>query len=733
MGGVSAGSIGSLLKTANAKEGAGHTFEANQILSELADQFPARADVQDAYLQFLSRCGRHSERVTRARSLVESQPAQVFAWLQLASALLAAGQDAMAACEHAARLAKDSADAHELLGIARRRAGQLNEAVASLRRALKLKPSSLGIRVNLANALKDCGGEREAADLYRAVLRMQPGFTLARFNLGSLLLTGGELDEAATLLRKCLQEMPHSAQVHAALGMLARQRNDLEGAIASLGKAVELDGSLAEARFNLASALSDFGDGDKAAAHLDAAIARQPLNARMRTSRIVLELPMVARDRDEAASAPGRFDAGLADHARWQESVGPDKVKDETVSSLPFLLAYREGNHVDSLSRFGDTVRPGLKAPAIARHARAKLRLGIVSRHVRRHSVWDVNVRGIVACLDREKFEIAIYHLGHVEDEQTAYARGHSDLWRDARTVHGTAEAWMQAIVADAPDVLLYPEIGMDPLTYALASLRLAPMQMATWGHPITTGLATIDRFLSAELLEPPDGESHYRETLVRLPGAGCYVEPLELGSTAPGAEVERLAARPGPLLLAPQMPFKFAPDDDDLLLDIARRLGPCSIVLARDSKVGHATELLAKRLATTFREGGLDPDQFLVVAPWLPQAQFQHLLDRAALVLDCPAFSGFTTAWMSLQRGASVLTIEGPSLRQRLASGLLRRVGIDDTLAPDRDGYADLAVRLATEPPADRAARRVATAAAARTADRDASVIEALQALLLH
>lgn len=34
-----------------------------------------------------------------------------------------------------------------------------------------------------------------------------------------------------------------------------------------------------------------------------------------------------------------------------------------------------------------------------------------------------------------------------------------------------------------APDVIIYADLPLDPLTYALALLRLAPVQMALWGH----------------------------------------------------------------------------------------------------------------------------------------------------------------------------------------------------------------------------------------------------------
>ena len=84
----------------------------------------------------------------------------------------------------------------------------------------------------------------------------------------------------------------------------------------------------------------------------------------------------------------------------------------------------------------------------------------------------------------------------------------------------------------------------MDPLAGRLAAQRLAPVQCVAWGHPETTGMPTLDYFLSSDLMEPPDGEAHYTEHLVRLPNLGlCYV-PEPVARTA--AEPRRARAGAG-------------------------------------------------------------------------------------------------------------------------------------------------------------------------------------------
>ena len=64
----------------------------------------------------------------------------------------------------------------------------------------------------------------------------------------------------------------------------------------------------------------------------------------------------------------------------------------------------------------------------------------------------------------------------------------------------------------------------MHQYVQVLASLRHAPVQATTWGHPVTSGMSTIDFFLSADEFEPPDADAHYTETLIRLPRMGVFV-----------------------------------------------------------------------------------------------------------------------------------------------------------------------------------------------------------------
>jgi predicted O-linked N-acetylglucosamine transferase (SPINDLY family) len=233
----------------------------------------------------------------------------------------------------------------------------------------------------------------------------------------------------------------------------------------------------------------------------------------------------------------------------------------------------------------------------------------------------------------------------------------------------------------------------MDPMTVRLASLRLAPVQVATWGHPETTGLPTIDYYLSAEELEPPNAHEHYTEKLITLPKLGCFYPPW--GGESIGPDLGGLGIDPeSPLILCPGMPFKYAPRYDWIFAEVARRLGRCRFIFFIP-ELRSLAEKLRQRLEVVFAEHGLNIGEFAAFIPWQNGPAFNGLLKRADVFLDTIGFSGFNTAMQAVECGLPIVAREGRFLRGRLASGILKRMGLFELVAGSEEEYIALAVRL--------------------------------------
>ena len=627
------------------------------------------------------------------------------------------------------------ADALHFLGVLAHQIGRHDMAVDLIGRAIAQNGRVPAFHNNLGNALKAQGKLQEAAASYSEALSHKPDHVGALFNLGLVLQMQGHLEEAAASYRRALSHKPDNAEAHNNLGLVLMEQGDVAAAVASYRRALTHQPTYAEAHINLGNALREQGQPAEAAASYQRALVLDRDNAEARLGLATAMIPVFADTVADGIAATEKFARSLEELTAWS-GANPGKLGKSVGGSQPFYLAYRPADVTALLSRYGDLICAGAAVhwqPRIAeggsvRPPRERVRIVVVSDHVRQHPVWDAVLRGIVAHLDRRRFEVVLYHTGSMTDEETTWATGRVD-----RFVQGprSTRAWLDEVAGDRPDVMFYPEVGMDPATCALAALRLAPLQVAGWGHPVTTGLPSIDLFVSGELLEATGAERHYREKLIRLPGTGVCTDlaPVQSQPWDGPARPENCVR-----FALCQQPIKFDPADDVLLTRIAKAAGPSEFWLAAPKKLHWATARLRNRLAAAFRAEGLDPDAHLREMPWLPRDQFAGFLDEMDVFLDCPAFSGYTTAWQAIHRGIPIVTLEGEFLRQRLASGLLRQIGMTDGIASSADQYVQIAALWAQESrdSGQRAIRRESIRRAATHADDNRAAVNAFEQALI-
>ena len=612
--------------------------------------------------------------------------------------------DALASYDRALALKPDYIDALSNRGNVLRHLGKSVEAIASYDRALALKPDFAEALSNRANGLCDLGRLTEALAGYEQALAIKPDYAEALCNRGYTLSALGRLDEALASYDLALACKPGYAEASGGRGNVLQELGRYAEALSSYDEALALNPDYAEAYANRGNILRDQGRLDDALASYGKALAIKPEFAEVRWSMTMAQLPDVYGAGVDPAERRAAFETALAQLDAWFQ---PERLKDgyKAVSTQKvFYLAYQELNNRELLSRFGalcsrlmsDWMRRqefAASASSAADRA-ARVKLGIVSRFFYDHSVWHAILRGWLQHFDRSRFELHLFYLGTISDAETAFAE------RNAATFHqpgGGLKPWVDSILGQHLDVLIYPEIGMDPMAVKLASMRLAPVQISTWGHPETSGLPTIDYFLSAEDLEPEDGSANYSERLVKLPRLGCCyhltpVAPLEpdFGALAINPEL--------PLLICPGAPFKYAPEHDWVLVAIARELKRCQLIFFTNP-LTILSATLHHRLQAKFAQAGLKYEDFVVSVPWQEKAAFYGLMRRADVYLDTIGFSGFNTAMQAVECALPIATREGRYLRGRLASGILKRMGLGELVAPNEEAYIELVIRLVNDP----------------------------------
>lgn len=657
-------------------------------------------------------------------------------------------QEAVDLIKKAINLDKNNPEAHSNLGLALHGNGRHQLALDSYARALALNPRHPDALNNRGNVHRDLNRLEQALADYDAALALRPRFALALAARADVLNRLGRAGDALAAIDRAL-ELQATPELHNARGTVLQTLQRRDDALLCFDAALRCDPTHLAAWNHKAGALYLMGRRDDALAALEQAAALAPQAADIRLKQAVVGLHIIrpaGHDVDAERAAFARdldaFDAWLPQ----QQVANPLAV---VGGCHPFYLSYHERNNRALLAQYGAmcaslmgrwATQRGLPvaapapasasaaasttaATAAARKAGAPLRVGVVSAHIVEHPVWRAIVRGWFSELDRERFELHVFYLGSKEDGETAYARS-----RAAAMHEGTrSEAeWARLIAGARLDVLIYPELGMDAMAPRLAALRLVPRQLATWGHPETTGLPTIDAYLSADGLEADDAQDHYCERLVRLPNLGCHYEPPQVATEH--VDLAALGVRPGvPLFVCPGSPFKYAPEYDRVLVAIAQRCGPCQFLFFSNPQASHLTDLLRARVAQAFAHAGLAPEQYLVSIAWQPPARFYSILRQADVFLDTLGFSGFNTAMQAVDCALPIVTVEGRYMRGRFGSAILRRMGLDHLVQPDGAGYVELACRLA----ADAALRETVRAAIVSRREvlyRDEAPIRALE-----
>lgn len=211
-------------------------------------------------------------------------------------------------------------------------------------------------------------------------------------------------------------------------------------------------------------------------------------------------------------------------------------------------------------------------------------------------------------------------------------------------------------------------------------------------GTPETTGLPSIDYYLSADLFENESSQDAYTEALVKLPNLGCSYSRLQIASVEFDFKNFGISCNE-PLLICPGTPYKYTPQNDWIYAELAKRLGECKLIFFKDKN--GLSDILEARLMRAFGEVNLRLSDHVFFIPWLESEQFYGLMKCADVFLDTVGFSGFNTAMQAVECALPIVTREGDFMRGRFASGILKRLDLSELIVTTDREYIELTIRL--------------------------------------
>ena len=416
-----------------------------------------------------------------------------------------------------------------------------------------------------------------------------------------------------------------------------------------------------------------------------------------------LLLPVIYQSQEEVDRYRRRFAEGLE---RLRAEVPLDTAADRrealaaTAAWSNFYLSYQGRNDLELQTGYGELLHRILAAnfPQWAERPEKpgrvpgrKCRVGYVSHYDKAVSRFFL---GWLRHAAKDRIEVYCYHLGRDTNPVTEECRAAAAVFRQA---DGDLEEACRQIADDRLDVLVYPDLGVKSRSCQLAALRLAPVQCAALAHPMTSGLPTVDYFLSSEAMESGSAAEHYSETLVRLPRLGISYEAPVLPRPLLSRTREDFKLRTdGVLYLCCQSLCKYLPRYDYIFAEIARRVTSAQFLFFDEPGRG---EVFRRRLAKAFEAVGRSAGDHCVWLPHVDQFTYWNLNLLSDVFLDSIGWSGGNTTIEAIACGLPVVTCPTGLLRGRQSYGMLQVLGVADTAAHSEPEYIEAACRLGLDP----------------------------------
>jgi len=308
----------------------------------------------------------------------------------------------------------------------------------------------------------------------------------------------------------------------------------------------------------------------------------------------------------------------------------------------------------------------------------------------------------IIGKLDRTKYEVYFASFYKFEDIKGIIAKLFMTKIKENYIYLGNSLASAREKLEKYElDFIVYPEIGMKLLTTLLAYSRIAAIQLTTWGHSETSGIDTIDYFISSKYfmgsLTSEEIQSHYTEKLILLKSLGTfYISPHKLfigynddykdqnqtnkQTIKQTKKIKIFKSREelgftskDTLYVCLQTFYKLNPEFERCLARILE-LDPNGIILLSNTFPYCKSHL--ERIKTII---GLEKIKRIKWYGSLEKDEFLNVISVSDVCLDPFPFGGCNTSYDAFDYNIPVITLPSEYLHGQFTNGLYKKMSIVD------------------------------------------------------
>ncbi|WP_165979379.1 tetratricopeptide repeat protein [Paraburkholderia guartelaensis] len=524
---------------------------------------------------------------------------------------------------------------------------KIEAALKLARRLTEQNPSHGECWVMLTHALQRAGKYAESVTAAERASSLLPHNLPVQIMLADALHITRQPQRAVAQCRQALEKHPESSALHRTLGAALQATGRAGEGIAQMRRAVELAPRDAIELDALANALNEDGQYDEAESAFRKALELAPMQAATHSN--LLFCLMHKTDLD-AASAFAEF----SEFGKRQEAP---------------LRAQRSAHTND-------------------RNPSRRLRIGFVSGDLINHPVAYF-FQSIIEHLARDtSLSLHVYSNYVVTDAFTNTIREHAQEWHEVFGMTDAAVA--EKIRKDGIDILidLTGHTGRNRLV-AFAH-KPAPVQVSWIGNPATTGLTSIDYYMSDRFVTPLEQFANcFSEKLVFLPA----LAPFKPYKQAP--DVNELPALKNGFLTFGSFSrlVKIGPEVVALWARVLREIPTSRMLIGAITSVEQMN-----KLAKLFASEGIDVSRISFMQRKGTDVYLQQH-QQVDVCLDAFPFAGSTTTMHALWMGVPTVTLPGVSMASRGSTGWLSHLGLNEAfVARDKDDFVSKCVALADD-----------------------------------
>lgn len=583
------------------------------------------------------------------------------------------------------------ADALQLLALAYKRVGRLNEALALFATLLQHYPQADFLPViqnNYGNALIEAGQPLAALSQFDAAIARQAHYPHAHNNRGNALKGLGRWQEAALAYRLAIAQLPDFAEALNNLGGVCHKLGQWQAAEQYYQAALAARPGYDQAEFNLGNLRQDQEDPLAALQHFSAALRANPGHVEALVS-LVRGKQMVC----DWAGLPALFER----MRNGVQSRQDGRVYPFAFVAIPSNLIEQQDCAVQWGRMHVKPLALGQAPPVWPRQPKTRLRIGYLSSDFHDHATAYLMAE-VFELHQRANFEIFAYSAG--PDDGKAMRQRLLAAFDQFVEVREASPAQIAArIRADEIDILVDLKGYTKDTRSSVLAFRAAPIQVSYLGYPGTLGLDEVDYILGDATVTPLEHAPFYTEKLALL--ADCY--QCNDRQRHIGPPVSRAACG------LPDTGVVWCCFNHTYKLSEAYFAVWCRLLLAVPGSVLwllRSNAVAENNLRQQAVAHGVDPAR-LIFAPVAALPDHLSRLRHADIFLDTAPYNAHTTSSDALWAGVPVITVTGETFASRVATSLVRAVGLPQLATASLEAYFELALHLANTPDTRQAMRQ--------------------------